>query len=372
NTLCILISYTPQLYHLSLMNLSENDSDDEIVLPVRCSNLTYLSIKICSITFDELKTFIIDTKCNLKFLHIIGESDYNDYINDEQWEELIVNYLSKLEKFYVEYCQDIDPESESLANFQPPDQFNSLFWNQRKWIFDIEMNGMEYIYSVHSYKYSKNNLKEFINDLFSCRERWYDIDPANEISNSTRLKITNLPDDDHMMVLDLIIRDILSITQIYHLEISKENISSHILLKIINKFSALDTLKISSLKLSESKYSFNENKYSHFKSKKNKITKIYLEKMNEIEEIYFLLKLCPHIEYLKIGFIHNMDVELLMKDIFKKINNVCNQYLQSLCLHIPIANDEIIEKLKEIINRKKLLRDFSIKYVIDNIYLQWK
>ncbi|CAF0948987.1 unnamed protein product [Rotaria sordida] len=337
------------------MNLSENDSDDEIVLPVRCSNLTYLSIKICSITFDELKTFIIDTKCNLKFLHIIGESDYNDYINDEQWEELIVNYLSKLEKFYVEYCQDIDPESESLANFQPPDQFNSLFWNQRKWIFDIEMNGMEYIYSVHSYK-----------------ERWYDIDPANEISNSTRLKITNLPDDDHMMVLDLIIRDILSITQIYHLEISKENISSHILLKIINKFSALDTLKISSLKLSESKYSFNENKYSHFKSKKNKITKIYLEKMNEIEEIYFLLKLCPHIEYLKIGFIHNMDVELLMKDIFKKINNVCNQYLQSLCLHIPIANDEIIEKLKEIINRKKLLRDFSIKYVIDNIYLQWK
>ncbi|CAF4248343.1 unnamed protein product [Rotaria sordida] len=208
------------------------------------------------------------------------------------------------------------------------------------------MNGMEYIYSVHSYKYSENNLKEFINDLFSCRERWYDIDPANEISNSPRLKITNLPDDGHMMVLDLIIRDILSITQIYHLEISKENISSHILLKIINKFSALDTLKISSLKLSESKYSFNENKYSHFKSKKNKITKIYLEKMNEIEEIYFLLKLCPHIEYLKIGFIHNMDVELLMKDIFKKINNVCNQYLHSLCLHIPTANDEIIEKIK--------------------------
>ncbi|CAF1045069.1 unnamed protein product [Rotaria sordida] len=361
NTLCILISYTPQLYHLSLMNLSENDSDDEIVLPVSCSNLTYLSIKICSITFDELKIFIIDTKCNLKFLRIISESDYNDYINDEQWEKLIVNYLPKLEKFYVEYRQDIDPESESLGNFQPPDQFNSLFWNQRKWILDIEMNGMEYIYSVHSYK-----------------ERWYDIDPANEISNSTRLKITNLPDDDDdddddlMMVLDLIIRDVLSITQIYHLEISKENISSSILLKIINKFSALDTLKISSLELSESKYSSIENKYSHFKSKKNKITKIYLEKMNEIEEIYFLLKLCPHIEYLKIGFMHNMDIELFMKDILKKINNVCNQYLQSLCLHIPTANDEMIEKLKEMINRKKLLRDFSIKYVIDNIYLQWK
>ncbi|CAF1396824.1 unnamed protein product [Rotaria sp. Silwood1] len=358
NTLCILISYTPQLYHLSLMNLSENDSDDEIVLPISCSNLTYLSIKKCSITFDELKTFIINTKCNLKFLRIISESDYNDYINDEQWEELIVNYLSKLEKFYVEYHQDIDPESESLANFQPPDQFNSLFWNQRKWILDIEMNGMEYIYSIHSYK-----------------GRWYDIDPVNEISNSTRLKITNLPDDDNddlMMVLDLIIRDILSITQIYHLEILEENISSQILLKTINKFSALDTLKISSLELSESNYSFIENKYSHFKSKKNKITKIYLEKMNEIEEIYFLLKLCPHIEYLKIGFVHNMDIELFMKDILKKINNVYNQYLQSLSLHIPTANDEMIEKLKEMINRKKLLRNFSIKYVIDNIYLQWK
>jgi len=172
NTLCILISYTPQICHLSLMNLSENDSDDEIVLPVSySSNLTYLSIKKCFITFDELKILIINTKCYLKFLHIISESDYNDYINDKQWEELIINYLPKLEKFYLEYRQDIDPQSDSLANFQPPDQFNSLFWNQRKWILDIELNGIEYIYSVHSYKYSKNNLKKFINDFFFLQRK---------------------------------------------------------------------------------------------------------------------------------------------------------------------------------------------------------
>jgi len=48
------------------------------------------------------------------------------------------------------------------------------------------------------------------------------MNPTNQISNSTRLKITNLPDDDLVMALDLIIRDILSITQIYHLDIREK------------------------------------------------------------------------------------------------------------------------------------------------------
>jgi hypothetical protein len=208
--------------------------------------------------------------------------------------------------------------------------------------------------------------------LFSYRQRWYDLHHSNEISNSTRLKITKLPDededdDDHTMVLHSIIRDILSFTQIDHLEISEEKVSSSVLLEITDKFCALDTLKISSLKLSKSK-----DISLRLKSNKNKIRKVYLEKMNEIEEIYFLLKLCPQMEYLKIGFMHDMVIQLFLKTILKKITNDCNQYLHSLCLQIPTADHKMIEKLKEIIKHEKLLRDFSIKYVVDNIYLQWK
>jgi hypothetical protein len=226
--------------------------------------------------------------------------------------------------------------------------------------------------------------------LSNCRKRWYDVDSSNQISNSTRLKLTRLPNEDdddydvdddydiyddddddvddddndddddkdngYIKVLHLIIRDILSITQIYHLEIC-EKISSYILLKIMHKFSALETLKISSLELSES---FLKDKNLHFISKKNEIRKVYLEKVSRIEEVYFLIKLCPRIEYLKVGFMNNINIQLFIKDILKKIKDDENQYLRLLCLHIPTGDDAIIEKLKETINGEKL-RNLTIK-----------
>jgi hypothetical protein len=214
--------------------------------------------------------------------------------------------------------------------------------------------------------------------LFDCRKRWYDVDPSNEISNSTRLILMNFPneddddDRDYMMAIHLIIRDLLAITQIYHLEISEENISSDTFLTIIQHFPALETLKVSSLELSEEIYSFNKDKNRRLTSKKNKIRKVYLEKLSTIEEVYFLLKHCPRVEYLKLGFMHNMNIQLFIKDILKKIKVDRNQCLCSLCLHIPTVDGAMTEKLKEMIIGEKLLGDFTIKYVLDSIYLQWK
>ncbi|CAF1495928.1 unnamed protein product, partial [Rotaria sordida] len=356
NVLCTLISYTPQLCHLNLMNLFENYSNNEIILPIIFSNLTYLSIQVADIRFDELEMFIIETKCNLKLLRLITFSEDRDYFDDDRWEELILNYLIELEEFYLEYHQQIDPESGSLTNFEPPNRFNSLFWIERKWIFEIEMDSFEYIYSIRLYK-----------------ERWYDVNSSSiELLNSTRLTLTDLPRNEYIMILNLIIRDLLAVTQIYHLEISKKTICSEILIDIIYKLFALDTLKITSLILALSRYSSIEDKKLHFVSNKNNIKKVYLEKMSKIEEIYFLIKLCPRMIHLKVDFINDMNIELFIKNILKKLNHDCNQYLRSLCIHNSTANDKIIQKLEEMINRDKLLHHFTIKYIADNIYLQWK
>ncbi|CAF3579983.1 unnamed protein product [Rotaria sp. Silwood1] len=94
--------------------------------------------------------------------------------------------------------------------------------------------------------------------------------------------------------------------------------------------------------------------------------------MNEIEEVYFLIKFCPRINYLQINHINTMDIELFIKKILYKINNDCNQYLFTLCLRIPTVDDRMLEKLKDIINSNKLLVCYKIKRVFDVIYLQWK
>ncbi|CAF1002696.1 unnamed protein product [Adineta steineri] len=346
DTLCTLISYTPQLCHLSLLYLSDCDSDNEIILSVILPNLTYLSIESCNVTFENLEALIIESECNLKVLHVSFYYYYNVYFDDDPWEELIINYLPELKKLHLEYRHDIDPELGSSSNFKLPDQFNSLFWNKKKWVLEVEMCGMEYLYTIRSYE-----------------KRWYDVDPCNEISNSTRLKITFLPDDDYLMEFELMICDLLAVTQIYHLEISKENISSNIVLALIQEFSALQTLRISSLVLYES---FIYNKNRRYKSAKNEITKVYLEKMSRIEDISFLLQHCPNVEYLKIGFLHKFYIELFFKDILKAIKDDSNRYFRLLCFHIPTDDNVMIEKLKQMIIGEECLHGFTIKICYGN------
>jgi hypothetical protein len=94
--------------------------------------------------------------------------------------------------------------------------------------------------------------------------------------------------------------------------------------------------------------------------------------MVEITDIYFLMELCPYMNYLKIGFINDMDVELFVRQMLNIINSEHNQYLRLLCFCVPAADDKIIRKLEKMINTEKLIVDYSIKRVCNRIYLQWK
>ena len=181
---------------------------------------------------------------------------------------------------------------------------------------------------------------------FSFRERWYDTDSLIEHFKSTQLILTFLPADKYLLTLLITLRDIITVNPIYHLEVSKENISSDILIDIIGKLSKLHSLKLRSFLLSQSRYLLTNEPFSRFVSNKNNITKVYLEKMWTTEEIHFLIKLRPRMEYLKTDSINNIDYQLFIRDILMEINNDCSQYFRSLYIPIPTADDEIIEKVR--------------------------
>jgi hypothetical protein len=52
--------------------------------------------------------------------------------------------------------------------------------------------------------------------------------------------------------------------------------------------------------------------------------------------------------------------------------NKCNHQLGLLCFRVPVADDEMVRKLEKMINSEKLIRDFTIERILDDIYLQWK
>ena len=215
--------------------------------------------------------------------------------------------------------------------------------------------------------------------ILSVRKRWYEytqdkiFNSSLGCSKSTRLTITNIQPDDYDQSVKRDATRVLTITQIYHLEILEEKVHIRVLIEVVNLLSELDTLKIHSLSLYERRM-LNSVELITLSSLEDtsQITKVYLQKMNEIEEFDFLLELCPYMAYLRVDCLKRMDLKFVLRYIFKKIKHHCNEHLRLLCFRIPTADDEMINKLKRMIHFEKLLFNYTVKRIADQIYIEWK
>ncbi len=348
NELFNIVSYTPQLRRLNLTYaFYENPADIETISPMILSNLSHLSSHGL-ITFDEFEMFINKIYWKLKVLSYATHSKDIDYLNAKRWEEFILKYLPDLEKFYFKYFECLDHTNESTIYCDKLDQFNSLFWIERQWIFETEINLKNIIYLIHPKRFSYSKI-----DLFS-----------------NRLIIKDIVNDQREMDLN----HILNVMQINHLEISKKNIFVGILIQIINLLPKLKLLKIYSLSLHQTKDLLYTNEFSILCSTRltSEIIHVYLEKMNQIQEIYFLMILCPYMTYLTVDYSNDMNIQNFLRTIFNKINYNWNNHPRSLFMHVPKIDDQMIRELDKMIRYEKLLLDYTIERVIDKIYLQWK
>jgi hypothetical protein len=161
-------------------------------------------------------------------------------------------------------------------------------------------------------------------------------------------------------------------TTIYHLELCRQ-VHIRTLIKILDNLPSLDSLKIYSLLILKPKrLSSKEKQYISVITETNQITKIYLEKLKTFEEIFSLIDLFPQMKYLQIGFTNNIHIQLFIQNILKKIlNKSSNLQLRSLCLCTPLADDHIVKNIQNIIDQEKLIFDYRIKRVWNDIYLQW-
>lgn len=105
-------------------------------------------------------------------------------------------------------------------------------------------------------------------------------------------------------IINIDIKRILSITQIHHLIISVEKIFVGVLIPILNSLPKLHSLKLHSLSFGDPP-GMNPKDYETFFSitPTSKIVKVYLEKMDQHQDMFFLRVLCPDLIYLKVDWI---------------------------------------------------------------------
>jgi hypothetical protein len=206
---------------------------------------------------------------------------------------------------------------------------------------------------------SKINLRDY---FLSFRKQWYDHFPENSSLEFSKLTGLLLLYENEDRLKFIAIKRALKIAQIYYLEIIEEKISIEKLIKIIELLPDLHTLRIYSLSLHQSKTLFSKTKNT------GNITKVCLEQLNSVNDIDFLMTLCPAMIYFKVDHIENITTEFYLRFILKKIDH---RSLRSLSFNHPTADDQLVKHLENMIINENLLVNYSIKRLFNQISLQW-
>ncbi|CAF3398531.1 unnamed protein product, partial [Rotaria sp. Silwood2] len=359
NELAALLSYASELTHLKFFHLSENDLNVRIILPITLSNLTYISINVICVSFDEIEILIKKLPSKLEVFRFGTRCEDINYLNSNLWERLILQYLPNLKIFYFEYYKNtVYKENELLDYLGQPNHFISSFWFKRQWIFDVHIEIEEISFSIFPYK-----------------KRWYQSVNIDINSNSdilTMLTILYIPFDEY---LNLLLEEIVwatTVASIYHLNFfPNAEIFIGVLLEIINVLPDLDSLKIWSLTLIQSTcLSLDDLENIYYVSRRNKITKVYLEMMIKFEEALFLIDVFPRMKYFRIGCSSIINIELFLSIILMKISTKSNHNLCLLAFSISTADDEMMKNLQKMIKSKKLIFNYTMTRLFDTIYLQ--
>ncbi|CAF1096644.1 unnamed protein product [Adineta steineri] len=102
----------------------------------------------------------------------------------------------------------------------------------------------------------------------------------------------------------------------------------------------------------------------------NKITKVNLKNMVTVEEVKFFFLLCKRMQYFQVNIPNGTDLNRLVRFILNE-SRILNPDFTSLSLNISNANQEMIDRLQNIIISEKLLCNYIIKRIGDNIILKW-
>ncbi|CAF1198983.1 unnamed protein product [Adineta steineri] len=342
-----ILSYMPSIHYVSLMKLFYYDSSLETNYPFIWPNLTHLSICLTTwgTMFECIEVLISKIGSKLKVFSFKPYHEIIEYFNASRWENLILKFMPQLNKFYLKYTENVDRILRDRDDEETND-FTRSFWIERKWFLEIELNNQNILFSI-----------------LPSKKQWFH---EENLFKLNQLVISRININKYNYFIQNDINRVLNFTQIYHLEITNENLFIGLLLQITNCLFELRSLKIHSLLLEDDSRDLNLKEISILYSihLTSQIKKIYLRNLTNIKQIDFLMKFSPYLSFFKIDYLHNLDIP----SILRQINHT---YLNSLCFYVPTADDKMINNLNKISSLEKLLVNYKIIRQNEHIFFNW-
>ncbi|CAF0796275.1 unnamed protein product [Adineta steineri] len=420
NELCELLIYTPQLKRLSCTLSASNNTLNEISQIPVCLNTIHLQLE--DISFDEFQWLISSFSLQLQVLSVSTQGDI-EFLDAHRWQQFISCQMPVLKKFYFQYQTMISgllvtPE----YYYDLMKEFDSSFWHEKQWFFTYQHyksnDGDSWItfYSTKPYRWSRYDFHEVINQHHETgvnladEVNFYNYQTLAQypiqFTQTTRLNfsqgdITQNP----LFISDL--THLFCPSKITELIISNEKFRFEHLLLLLHQFPNIQFLTIPQNILYLSLPQTDTNRLI---INKNKIMKVTILNQCTLEDIQILLRWCPNLQSLDIE-IEKENLQLIIYFLLSKntkqihrnrlplsfdFKNIsfwkqeyndciscrnkknlnssifsipCNHHLSLLCCRN--INYKMIEKFRIMINREKLLNDYAIEYLDEDMYLWW-
>lgn len=105
-------------------------------------------------------------------------------------------------------------------------------------------------------------------------------------------------------------------------------------------------------------------------SNNNRIIRIRIGGLTNLEQLHTFLIFCPRIQHIEIGHTDDIDRKLLIRSIMMK-NIDQNPCLCSMYLWMPEINEKLLKTFQKSTDLDKLLDEYKITCISNGIYLQW-
>ncbi|CAF1150383.1 unnamed protein product [Adineta steineri] len=380
-TLYRILSYVPQIRHLSISLLIAPYRRHNMTFSITLNNLTYISLKLRSFDFHDFELLAKDLFHNLQVLRFCA-SDEITYLHANRWQNLILSHIPNLMIFDFQYEYYAKSEKDMISiNENLIKKFTSPFWIERQWFFSTQHSCGHsendfLFFSVKPYKRATFILGGIIEEKLNF-DSVHHIDmrnsyPINKFENyfpnATKLTFEySWPSPDYSMEGNL--SCIISLEQLTEIVVEASPIHFMQFVKLLSVAVNLHRLKFDYISIDEmNPRTIQEDAIFQLVSKTNVVKNLTLTYDGSLEIVELFFALCPRLQHLEVHYHFTDILRSLMGLILSKTNNN-NHHLSSLCFRDETGETE--ENMKMIIKNDKLLDDYIVECIDKKVYIWW-
>ncbi|CAF1392396.1 unnamed protein product [Rotaria magnacalcarata] len=338
-------------------------------------DLTHVNLKLQRITFDYFESSIMKFFHHLQVLRISTSNDI-EYLNATRWEKVISSYMSQLRVFDIEHEHVLKNGTDINLYQNLTNQFTTSFWTKRKWFFGHQHSCLGHsnhviFYSTHSYRRNYYKLRNVCNRYNYLRQTVYNLDVVRHvhIGQQSRLNYCSIyfPNATELAISDAafdgsacsLLGNIVCLSKLTKIVIDYKITHFSETMQILNSAYNCQTLVIHFFSVDESQLSFTQTSETfRLLSSRNNIRNLTVKSLCTLQQVEFLVQLCPRLQHLDIHVSHE-DFQSIIKYFLRNYEGIRNL----LTLHIKSSEDIWIEKVINTIAEERQVDEISAKVI---------